>query len=141
MIINLYNNESPRNKISKHLTLLTSLSGELRNETNIVSPVIRIISESLPNFNYARIPLFDRYYFLKDARQVRTDVWEISLVSDPLMSFDISAVSGVVVEGKAGNNYLEHRHFIRTVKTKTNILPFGAGLLDSGEYILITAGG
>ena len=142
MIVNLYNNESPANKISKSVTLLAALEGQLVNETNIVAPVIRIYNASFPAFNYAQIPLFNRYYFLRDVRQIRNDLWEISLESDPLMSFNIGSVSGMLVESENnGSNYLEHRHFVRNVKTKTNILPFGSGLLDSGEYILITAGG
>ena len=58
------------------------------------------------------------------------------------MSFNINSVSGVVVEAQnGGSDYLEHRHFVRNVKSKTNILTFSSGLLDTGEYILITAGG
>ena len=142
MIINLYNNESPANKINKNITLITALSGELRGETNVVSPIVRVYATAFPAFNYARIPAFDRYYYLRDVRQVRTDIWELSLESDPLMSFDLSDVAGVLVEGQSGgSDYLEHRHFVRNVKTKTNILNFSGGLLENGEYILITAGG
>ena len=142
MIVNLYNNESPANKIVKSITLIGALEGQLRGETNLVSPVIRIYNSGFPAFNYAHIPLFDRYYFLKDVKQVRNDIWDILLQSDPLMSFNIGSVSGILTEGTTGgSNYLEHRHFVRTVKSKTNILTFGSGLLDSGEYILITAGG
>lgn len=142
LIINLYNNESPANKISKSITLITALSGELRGETNVVNPIVRVNATAFPAFNYARIPAFDRYYYLRDVRQIRTDIWELSLESDPLMSFDLSDVAGVLVEGQSGgSDYLEHRHFVRNVKTKTNILNFSNGLLENGEYILITAGG
>lgn len=142
MIINLYNNESPANKISKNITLITALSGELRGETSVVNPIVRVYATAFPAFNYAAIPAFDRYYYLRDVRQVRTDIWELSLESDPLMSFDLSDVAGVLVEGQSsGSDYLEHRHFVRNVKTKTNILNFSSGLLENGEYILITAGG
>lgn len=142
MIINLYNNESPANKINKSITLITALNGELRGETNVVNPIVRVYATAFPAFNYASIPAFDRYYYLRDMRQVRTDIWELSLESDPLMSFDLSDVAGVLVEGQSGgSDYLEHRHFVRNVKTKTNILNFSNGLLENGEYILITAGG
>ena len=142
MIINLYNNESPANKINKSITLITSLSGELRGETNVVNPIMRVYATAFPAFNYARIPAFDRYYYLRDVRQVRADIWELSLESDPLMSFDLSDVAGVLVEGQSGgSDYLEHRHFVRNVKSKTSILNFSNGLLENGEYILITAGG
>ena len=142
MIIYLYNNESPANKIIKDITLLATLTGAMRGESNVVSPVIRIENSVFPVFNYAHIPDFERYYYLRDVREVRANIWDIYLQSDPLMSFNLGSVSGILVEGaNDGNNYLEHRHFVRNVKTKTNILAFGSGLLNSGEYILITAGG
>lgn len=142
LIINLYNNESPPNKISKQITLILALEGALKSESDIVNPIIRIYAPTLPNFNYARIPAFNRYYYLRDVESVRADIWDIKLASDPLMSFDLTDVSGVLVEGQnGGSDYLEHRHFIRNVKSKTNIINFPNGLLDSGEYILITAGG
>lgn len=142
MIIYLYNNESPANKISKDITLLATLTGAMRGESNVVSPVIRIENSVFPVFNYAHIPDFERYYYLRDVREVRSNIWDIYLQSDPLMSFNLGSVSGMLVEGTSGgSDYLEHRHFVRNVKTKTNILTFGSGLLSSGEYILITAGG
>lgn len=142
MIIYLYNNESPKNKISKSITLLATLTGTLRGETNVVSPVIRVSNATFPAFNYAFIPDFGRYYYLRDVREIRADIWDLSLISDPLMSFNINSVSGVVVESEnGGSEYLEHRHFIRNVKSKTDIINFSSGLLNSGEYILITAGG
>ena len=142
MIINLYNNESPPNKISKQITLILALEGTLKSESDIVNPIIRIYAPTLPNFNYARIPAFNRYYYMRDVESVRADIWDIKLASDPLMSFDLTDVSGVLVEGASGgSDYLEHRHFVRNVKSKTNIISFPNGLLDSGEYILITAGG
>ncbi len=142
MIIYLYNNESPRNKITKSITLLSTLTGTLKGETNVVSPIIRIDNSTFPVFNYAYIPDFGRYYYLRDVKEIRANIWDISLISDPLMSFNINSVSGMVVESEHnGSNYLEHRHFIRNVKTKTDIITFSNGLLNSGEYILITAGG
>lgn len=142
MIIYLYNNESPANKISKDITLLATLTGAMRGESNVVSPVIRIENSLFPVFNYAHIPDFERYYYLRDVREVRSNIWDIYLQSDPLMSFNIGSVSGILVEGESGgNNYLEHRNFVRLVKSKTDILSFSNGLLNSGEYILITAGG
>lgn len=142
MQILFYNTESPRNKIHKEITLLATLSGALRDETNTVNPTVRIAATEMPAFNYAKIPEFGRYYYLRDVRAVRFGLWEIMLESDPLMSFDLSDVSGVVVETEnGGSNYLESRHFVRTVKTKTDILSFSNGLLETGEYILITAGG
>ena len=41
-----------------------------------------------------------------------------------------------------GSNYLsESDSWVTSVKAKTDILTYSSGLLNSGEYILITAGG
>lgn len=145
MTITLYNNSSEPNKISKHLTpVSTALSGSLRNESEMVNPVVLIEGNisSLQNANYARIESFGRYYYITDMKSIRNTIVELHLHTDVLMSFDISAVSGVVVEAEnIGSDYLQGRQFVRLVKTKTDILNFSGGLLESGEYILITAGG
>lgn len=145
MIITLYNNSSEPNKISKHLTPVNmALSGSLRNESEMVNPVVLIEGNisSLQNANYARIESFGRYYYITEMKSVRNNIVELHLHTDVLMSFDISAVSGVVVEAEnIGSDYLQGRQFVRLVKTKTDILNFSNGLLESGEYILITAGG
>lgn len=145
MTITLYNNSSEPNKISKHLTpVSTALSGSLRNESEMVNPVVLIEGNisSLQNANYARIESFGRYYYITEMKSVRNNIVELHLHTDVLMSFNISAVSGVVIEAEnVGSDYLQGRQFVRLVKSKTDILPFSGGLLDSGEYILITAGG
>lgn len=145
MTITLYNNSSEPNKISKHLTPInTALSGSLRNESEMVNPVVLIEGNisSLQNANYARIESFGRYYYITEMKSVRNNIVELHLHTDVLMSFNISAVSGVVVEAEnIGSDYLQSRQFVRLVKSKTDILNFSNGLLESGEYILITAGG
>jgi len=141
MNILLYNNLSPDIQIHKNITPVATLTGALRGESNIVNPTIRIEAADLPACNYAYIPEFNRYYFARDIRVIRNRIFDISLQSDVLMSFDLSAITGVVIESNGGNNYLSARNWVRMVKTKTDILPFSNGLLDSGEYILITAGG
>lgn len=145
MTITLYNNSSEPNKISKHLTpVSTALLGSLRNESEMVNPVVLIEGNisSLQNANYAKIESFGRYYYITEMKSVRNNIVELHLHTDVLMSFNISAVSGVVIEAEnIGSDYLQGRQFVRNVKSKTDILPFASGLLDSGEYILITAGG
>lgn len=146
MIITLYNNSSEPNKISKHLTPINmALSGSLRNESEIVNPVVLIEGDisSLQNANYARIEAFGRYYYITEMKSVRSNIVELHLHTDVLMSFNLSAVTGIVIETESVelSNYLTGRNWVETVKHKTDIKTFPSGLLDTGEYILITAGG
>lgn len=41
----------------------------------------------------------------------------------------------------SASTYMDGEQWKSTVKTKTDVIQFPQGLLDSGEYILITSGG
>lgn len=144
MTIELYSNLSDYNTIVKNVSLLNTLNGVLRNETETIeTPHIIIESESYPSANYARIVDFNRYYFIRGIKAIRSNVWEIALDVDVLMSFNLASVTGIVVETENvyADRYLKSRGYVKNCKTKTDIVNFPYGLLDTGEYILITAGG
>ena len=87
--ITLYQNSSEQARIDKtnYLKSVGVLTGKLRASTSIVSPVINIQMSTVPNFNYVLIPKFSRYYYVVDVVSIRTNLWEITLMVDPLMSF------------------------------------------------------
>ena len=145
MNIQLCSNTSEKNKINKAITNGITLSGSLKNESNIVNPSITINIDNPTIYNYAYIPDFNRYYFITNYISLRTGIWQINLKSDVLMSFKDSILSSEVLinktETKGKNNYLSGSNWVNNCKTKTDILTFPNGLLDDGKYILITAGG
>lgn len=145
MDITFYINNSEKNKISKNLTNDTHISGTLRNETGVMNPVILIHSVNPTKFNYVYIPEFNRYYFITDMVSIRTDIWQVKLHVDVLMSFKDSLKNVKVIlndsEVEGADNYLTGEQWVTNVKDTTNIVNFPNGLLDNGEYILITAGG
>lgn len=145
MTIVLYDNNSPFNKVNKDITRVGTLTGTLRGEADAVHPRILIEADVLPDFNYAEISTFGRYYYLDDVKNIRRSLWEITLKSDPLMSFKdvVYNSSGIIksTEAFGANDYLDSEMWVRSAKDKTDIYSFPSGLLDSGEYILITAGG
>ena len=63
------------------------IGGTLREESSIIAPTITVEHEGFPNWNYAYIPNFNRYYFITDIVSVRLNLWRISFRVDPLMSF------------------------------------------------------
>lgn len=145
MNIILYVNNSEKNKIGKTLTNDFSLSGNLRDATNIINPVILIEISEIGNYNYCYINNFNRYYFITDITVIRTGLFAISLMVDVLESFksDIKNLSVILLntQNVGSSNYLPSPVFRGNVKSKTDILNFPNGLNDSGEFILITAGG
>lgn len=145
MDISFYYNDSENNKIHKNIQLISTLTGTLRNTSNIVRPEITIASD-VTNSNYAYIPDFKRYYYIRDIVSVRNEIWTVMLESDPLMSFESSIMNLQVVLAETEQQYTDSyladsRVWITKVKDKTDIINFPSGLLQDGEFILITAGG
>lgn len=145
MDITLYYNSSENNKIGKVLSNDETLEGSLKDATNVINPEVMVKADSVSGYNYAYIPLFNRYYFVEEVVSYRTGLWIMKLQVDVLESFksDILALQAIIdsTESYMGDYYLDSESWVTKVKTKTDILNFSNGLLNSGEYILITAGG
>lgn len=144
MIITLYNNSSEKNKIGKNLSAVDTLEGSIKGESSIINPTILIEYNDPTAFNYCYIDTFDRYYFVKDIIVVRNNLLRVSLTVDVLESFSAAILSQNVIVDKNTNEldlYLPDENLLTLVKTKTDIVNFSSGLLESGEFILITAGG
>lgn len=145
MNIELCINSSEVNRINKVISIGETLTGELRNPSNVVNPSILIQTSNPSKYNYAHIPEFERYYFIRDIQSVRNGLWQLDLSSDPLMSFKSQILQCQCILNETAstgsNNYLDGRNWVTNCKSKTDIISFSNGLLNDGEFILITAGG
>lgn len=147
--VRLCHNSSPVEKIGKIIDPgLTINNCVLKAATSILKPVIHLISDNaeIPSFNYMHIGAFNRYYFIDDIVSVHNNKWEISAHVDVLESYkgDILANDAILEnsEEQAVNKYLYDPDIFKVnCKHKTDIITFPYGLLDTGEFILITAGG
>lgn len=97
MLIRLYNFTGDRRALHKgsRLNLICEMQGSLSEPSEVVNPVIYV--DSMKNetggfdpadCNYAYIQEFKRYYFIKDMKVISENIWEISMHSDVLMSFE-----------------------------------------------------
>lgn len=144
MELTLYENLSDKNVLSKTLQNPAGFSGNLRESSDVVNPEITLSIENPTSYNYVYIPLFSRYYYITEMQSVRTGIWKLSLHCDVLMSFktQIEKCSGTVNDGtETGSRYLAGSQWRATQKNKTDIIQFPSGLLETGQYILITSGG
>lgn len=144
--ISLFKTSSENNRVVKTLTDEKQLSGELRNQTSVLNPSIRIESaDNISTYNYAYISEFGRYYYITDIVSVRTNCWIVSLRCDVLMSYkdEIQELNVILdnTQETGLSNYLASPNWVNLVKTKTDIKVFPSGLSEQGEFILITAGG
>lgn len=145
MEIKFCNNKSEKTVIEKILTEFNTLECNLKGDTSITDPTIIIEMENPSTYNYCFIPQFNRYYFITDIISLRTNLWEIYMHVDVLMSFKEQIKKSRAImdstETEENTDYLDNGIYKTLVKDKTDIIKFGSGFLDSGEYILITAGG
>ena len=145
MDVILDTNTSEKNCMGKTLIHRSRFAGSLREQSSIINPVIRIEANSLPNLNYAFIPEFRRYYFVQNVTNLSRYIWELSLAVDVIESFKDSIKENYAIisatESTALNRYIEGEQWKTYVKNNTDIITFPNGLLENGEYILITAGG
>ena len=145
MEIHLYVNSSEKNQLGKTLSSELVLTGNLRDEASVTNPVILIQADNVSGYNYAYVKEFNRYYFIRNMVSVRTGLWRIELSVDVLESFksEIKKLSVILrdTEITGATNYLSGDVWKTNVKETTNIINFSGGLSDTGEFILITAGG
>lgn len=74
---------------SSFITKYYDLEGTLRKSTAVLSPSIDIEipnNENIVQLNYAYIPNFGRYYFVKNIISIRNNIWRFNLTVDVLMS-------------------------------------------------------
>ena len=146
MNVEIYKNLSENSVIGKTKTLVYQTPCEIKGESSIINPVLILqYNEQLFSSNYVYIPSWSRYYFIDDVRVLTGGRVEISLSVDVLESFKDAILELNVIlsdtEQTGLNRYLPSESFVVNCKHKTDIVNFSNGLLDNGEYILITAGG
>lgn len=79
---------------------------------NIEAPSVIIKSQSEPLYNYAFIDVYNRYYYITGKTWLSNDLWRLSMIVDPLMSFknNIYNQEGIILySGKGNSKKLDHR--------------------------------
>ena len=138
----LYKTADENSKLEKTLSEEVSLVGALKDGCSITAPSI-MLQQNPIGYNYAYIPAFNRYYYIKNVTVVRKNIFMISLSVDVLMSFkdEIKELSGVVSRLTSGSPYADRDVLCSVKETHRRIdfpeTPFTA----NGTYILVAQGG
>jgi len=144
MNIIIQKNLSEKNRVTKNIQNITELQGTLRNETDIINPVIQFQGDvtQVINANYLTIVEFGREYFITDIKSVNAQLYEISAHCDVLASFrsEILANSGIIKKNETlYNTYINDGFYTVEQGMQTFIKPF-SGALDDDNFILVVAG-
>ena len=146
MEIKLYKTSSPRKKLVKDLTDGITLTGTLRGQSSVMSPSLQIQDIAVIGYNYCYIPDFGRWYYINDIDALRSNLYELSLGIDVLMTYAAEIRKNYAIIDKVENfgaayNYINDGSWVNTNRMDQSIINFPTGFNDSGEFILITAGG
>lgn len=146
MTFTLMTNTSESKSLTKTLTTLETLTGSLRNQSSIIDPVIEvtgILSSTVTGCNYAYIPEFGRYYFVKNITSVRANVWVIECHVDVLSTYatQIKAQTAVIRrQEKKWNLYLDDGIFKTYQNPEIITKAFPSGFATQ-QFVMAIAGG
>lgn len=146
MEIKLYKTSSPRKKLVKDLTDGITLVGTLRAQSSVMAPTFTVQDTAVVGYNYCYIPDFGRWYYINGIDALRSNLYELSLGIDVLMTYAAEIRKNYAIIDKVENfgaayNYINDGSWINTNRMKQSIINFPTGFNDNGEFILITAGG
>jgi len=137
-------NASEKNKVTKDVTDVLTLTGELRSETSIVDPVILVSGDlsTISGCNYMTISVFGRSYFITNIRSIRTGLIEISAHVDVISSFADEIKTNRAIIRKQENQwnlYLNDGSFkvYQNPMVLTKAFPSG---FTTQEFVLAVAG-
>lgn len=139
---------SEKRQLDKYVSYSLSLSGILRNETNVVNPTILVEANvsTLAGCNYMSIPAFHRQYFITDIRSISDDLCEVSGHCDVLSTYasDIRSNTAIVARSATQGNWnlLMNDNQIKLNNKKKIIVKKGFTAFPKNQFsmILITTG-
>lgn len=144
MNIKLYKTATQVNAITKTLTDEISLTGTLKDETDILKPTVLITSTSnLSSYNYMYIPEFNRYYFI-ELKVLRTNLYEIKGKCDVLFSHKTEILNNTAIiarQEKIYNMYLGDSNFKIYAQKSIQTKEYPYGFTRQGSFVLTTLGG
>lgn len=142
--IKLYTNLSEANRVTKDITLLSTINGSLRDGSTLTDPDILIEGDLtiFKNCNYIEIPQWNRFYFVSPPEMVRTGLIQIHCHVDALSSFaaGIKANKAIIErQTEYYNLYLNDGslHVYQYPQVVTKEFPNG---FTAKEFVLFVAG-
>lgn len=141
----LYKCTSENEKVDKTLTDELEMNGALKDESDVIDPDILIETENPTAYNYAYIPRFGRYYYVREITSVRTGLWRISLHVDVLYTYrtDIRNCFAIVNKQQSetyGTDLYNDGSFRVREDNFTELKSFPNGFNENGTFILLVAG-
>ena len=144
MTINLFQNNSDKNVVSKSLTAKGTVTGTLREDCSIIDPVIKIEGISgndLPYLNYLEVVEFGRYYYITDI-VLTGKLFECHCHIDVLETYkdQIKVLPAVIARQESQNNVMLTDGLIKTYANPEIEIRRSSGGFTDFQYIFCVAG-
>lgn len=143
MELSLYVFKDSANEINKELHEKVIFDIRLKRDTDQLNPVITLSSDSdLTTYNYAKIDVFDRFYFIEEIEPKTNELFTLYLKVDVLESFKddfMNATGRISASEKIGYANQNVDTDIRRITEKH--MGTYDGIPEEKHYILTTLGG
>lgn len=143
--VNFFNYAGHPDTVNKQLGAGTAINGLLRDNFNVINPVLTIRQQQPIEFNYCYIPDFKRYYFVSGVNVMNSDKTEIRLTLDVLKTYEaqILEATGTVNNSDNPDKYVSNRNNVFSRKPNFIKVPFpNTELFNAdGTIIMVTIKG
>ena len=105
MYITTYVNDSDEHVLDKSITKVhDNISVNIKDDTNLINPVIIVSGSLTPSYNYIYITDFNRYYYVRDITYSQQRYY-IALEVDVLMSFNAAIKALDVIANRSSSRF------------------------------------
>ena len=144
MEIELYVTHDADTVMNKDIELKHTVEMDIKDTTNITQPIIVLYEDEeldLRNVNYAYIPEFKRYYFIRSVNVAPDNIYQLLLECDVIETFkqEILNSPAEITRGIKENDYLDTATSSE-VKKDVDIHMSNKGLEDKFSIIFSTIG-
>ena len=94
-------------KLAKTVSTVKNTTGTLKESTSILNPTVLLNAgmNDITGSNYMYIPEFKRYYFIKNANSVRSNLWEITGHVDVLTTYKDEILNNHAIISRNENEF------------------------------------
>lgn len=136
----LYYNQSQENKLNKVLTDKGTRTILFLNGVDFLRPIITV--KTLPSdTNYCYIESLGRYYFIEEIRNLKNELFELSLKCDVLMTYknDIEQSKAIIIESTNEIN-VNNVDYIAEKNTHVNEIELENPFTESSDVLITIVG-
>ena len=143
--VNIGVTSADKRALTKNFSSTVSLTGALKNETNVVNPSIlcKCSAATIARCNYMTIPAFGRKYFITDITAVSDDLCMVSGHCDVLSTYASEIKANQALVGRSQSNwnvYLNDPRVKTSNRMQTQLYKFPNGFGKKSTLIGVFTG-